>query len=319
MNHSQGANPQQSNGLAGDVALRDVRVEGAGGVTLHVTRAGDPHAPAVVLLHGFPEDARTWRRQIPPLVSAGFQVLAPDLRGYHRSDRPGERAAYHLRHLVADVAAVVRASGQSKAHVAGHDWGGIIAWTFAGRRPDLLDRLVILNAPHMGVYTAKMWRTSQWFRSWYVGFFQIPRLPERAVSAWNFRALRRAFGRTSARPGAYTAEEIDAYVAAMSRPGATKAAIDYYRANTRPDALGLARSARTNARTLVIWGERDPALSIRLLDGLERFAPNLRLHRIPDAGHWVHREATDEVNRVLPEFLTQDHETHQPLSPDTRE
>jgi pimeloyl-ACP methyl ester carboxylesterase len=301
-----------SRGAAGAVDLRDDRVESAGGVTLHVTRAGPPHRPAVVLLHGFPEDARTWRRQIPPLVRAGFQVLAPDLRGYHRSDRPRERAAYHLRHLVADVAAVVRASGQARAHVVGHDWGGIIAWTFAGQYPALLDRLVILNAPHMAVYTEKVWRTSQLLRSWYVGFFQLPWLPERAVAAWNYRALRRALERTPARPGAYSPEEIEAYVAAMSQPGALKAAIDYYRENMRSDALELARSARTSAPTLVVWGERDPALSVQLLDGLERFAPNLRLHRIADAGHWVHREATDEVNRELLSFLTpQDNASHE--------
>jgi pimeloyl-ACP methyl ester carboxylesterase len=289
----------------GGVEVRPERVSGDGGVGLHVLRAAEGAGrPAVVLLHGFPEDARSWRRQIGPLVGAGFSVLAPDLRGYHRSDRPAGRAAYHLRHLVEDVAAVVRASGRERAHVVGHDWGGIVAWTFAGRCPELLDKLVILNAPHMGVYAEKVWRTSQVFRSWYVGFFQVPWLPERALSAGNFFALRRALRRLAGGPGAFTEAEIEGYVAAMKAPGALTAAINYYRENVRSGGLEIARSARTDAETLVIWGERDPALVVGLLDRLERFAPRVRVHRIAKAGHWVHREAADEVNRVMIEFLT---------------
>src|SRR5207244_2516240 len=131
------------------------------------------------LLHGFPENWRCWRHQFEPLAQAGLSVLAPDLRGYNLSDRPSPRAAYDLRRLVADVAALVRATGHTRAHIVGHDWGGVIAWAFAGAHPELLDRLVILNAPHMDIYLRKVWRPPQVFRSWYVLFFQIPRLPER--------------------------------------------------------------------------------------------------------------------------------------------
>jgi pimeloyl-ACP methyl ester carboxylesterase len=288
------------------VSLRHERVVGDGGVGLHVVTAGE--GPAVVLLHGFPEDWRTWRRQIGPLVRAGFSTWAVDLRGYHRSDRPAGRAAYRLGHLVGDVAAVVRAAAEStgrpRAHVVGHDWGGIIAWAFAGAHPEMLDRLVILNAPHMGVYLGKLWRTSQWWRSGYVGFFQLPVLPERVLSAANFRLLRRAFDRLAGRPGAYGAAEVEGYVRAMAEPGALAAAINYYRANVRRDAMEMARSARTRAETLVIWGERDPALVVELLDGLERFAPRVRVQRIPEAGHWVQNEAAGEVARVMGEFLS---------------
>jgi pimeloyl-ACP methyl ester carboxylesterase len=283
------------------VKLRHGRVVGDGGVGLHVVTAGE--GPAVVLLHGFPEDWRTWRRQIGPLVRAGFSTWAVDLRGYHRSDRPVGRAAYRLEHLVADVAAVIRATGRPRAHVVGHDWGGIIAWAFAGAHPELLDRLVILNAPHVGVYLGKLWRTSQWWRSGYVGFFQLPVLPERALSAGHFRLLRRAFDRLAGRAGAYGATEVKGYVRAMAEPGALTAAINYYRANVRRDAMEMAKWARTGAETLVIWGERDPALVVELLDGFERFAPRLRVHRIPEAGHWVQNEAAGEVASVIGEFL----------------
>ncbi len=272
------------------------------GVHLHVARAGQ--GPPVILLHGFPENWRSWKHQIPTLVSADFSVLAPDLRGYNESDRPAERAAYHLRHLVADVAALVRASGHPRAHVVGHDWGGVVAWTFAGAHPDLLDKLVILNAPHMQLYAEKMWPPSrQTLRAWYVLFFRVPGVAERALAARDFRAVRHMF-RDAPKRRAFTDDEIEAYVAALARPGALTAALNWYRENMGSvDAQHLARSARVAAETLVIWGDHDPALGVELLEGLPRVAPRVRVHRIADASHWVQNEAPDEVNRELLNFL----------------
>jgi pimeloyl-ACP methyl ester carboxylesterase len=111
------------------------------------------------------------------------------------------------------------------------------------------------------------------------------------------------FARTPARPGAFTSEEIDMYVRALSAPGALTAALDYYRANLHADALTTARSATIQAQTLVLWGERDPALTVGLLDGLERVAPRVRVRLFPDAGHWIQNEAPAEVNRELVDFL----------------
>jgi epoxide hydrolase 4 len=282
-------------------AIRHERVQ-ADGVGLHVARMGE--GPPVVLLHGFPEDWRSWKHQLPALAAAGFTALAPDLRGYNESDRPAEREAYHLRHLVADVAAIVRATGRGRAHIVGHDWGGILAWAFAGAHPDLLDRLVIVNAPHMQIYIEKATRPSlQMLRAWYLLFFRMPRLPEWALSAGDFRAIRDLFRRQPKQP-AFSDEEIQAYVEALSRPGALTAALNWYRANLGSrEAIDLARRARVEAPTLVIWGEHDPALGVELLDGLERVAPQVRVHRIPRASHWVQNEVPDEVNQVLIDFL----------------
>lgn len=108
--------------------------------------------PPVILLHGFPENWTSWRWQFAPLVDAGFSVWAPDMRGYNESDRPAERQAYQLQHLINDVASIVRATGHERAHVIGHDWGGVVAWTFAGFHADLLEQLVIPNAPHMDIF-----------------------------------------------------------------------------------------------------------------------------------------------------------------------
>jgi pimeloyl-ACP methyl ester carboxylesterase len=284
-----------------EIEVRHERVK-ADGVELHVAAAGD--GPPVVLLHGFPENWRSWRRQFAPLVRAGFSVWAPDMRGYNLSDRPASREAYHLRHLVADVAALVRATGALRAHIAGHDWGGAVAWTFAGQHPELVDKLVIFNAPHPKIYLEQVRRPPQMFRSWYVLFFLLPALPERALSARDFAVVRDMFRRLPARPNAFSDDDIEQYVQALATPGALTAGLNYYRANLRSRGFGRARAGLIAAETLVIWGERDRALSTRLLDGLETVAPKVRVHRIPDAGHWVQNEASEEVNGVLTEFLS---------------
>ncbi len=281
--------------------LRHERVQSEAGIGLHVVRAGA--GPPVILLHGFPEDWRCWRKQIGPLAEAGFAVHAADLRGYGESDRPAKRNAYRMPRLVGDIAALVRATGQPRAHVVGHDWGGVVAWAFASAHPELLDRLVILNAPHPGVYLRKVWRPPQLFKSWYVAFFQLPWVPERALAAGDFKAIRDLFLKSPVQPGAFTEAEIEGYVEALRRPGALKAALDYYRAGLFSGGLGLGANARTQAETLVIWGERDPALSVGLLDGLERIAPRSRILRLPDVGHWVQNEAPEAVSAALVEFL----------------
>jgi pimeloyl-ACP methyl ester carboxylesterase len=286
-----------------DTQIRHERIK-ANGVQLHVAVAGQ--GPPVILLHGFPENWRSWRRQFAALVHAGFSVWAPDMRGYNLSERPSDREAYHLRHLVADVACLVRATGYPRAHIGGHDWGGIIAWTFAGHHASLVDRLVIFNAPHLDIYLEKVRRPPQMFRSWYVLFFLLPRLPELALSARHYSAVRDMFKRLPARQRAFSDEDIDQYVRALSSPGALTAGLNYYRAN-RSDGVALARAARIAAETLVIWGDHDPALGPEVLDGLEKVAPRVRVHRISDAGHWVQNEAPEEVNRVLTSFLVEGH------------
>lgn len=278
------------------------------GVELRVTRCGK--GPAIILLHGFPENWTSWRHQIPALANAGFSVWAPDLRGYNGSEKPKGRRTYHLRHLVEDVAALVRASGESKAHIVGHDWGGVIAWTFAGIHPEMVDTLTILNAPHMQLYMRQVWRPPQLFKSWYVLLFQLPWLPELLLLFGDFALIRFMFRHYPARQGAFSEQEIEGYVRGLELPGALTAAINYYRANMRPDGIQLAMRARSQAPTLIIWGESDPALSIRVLDGIEEVAPSVTVKRITDAGHWIQNEAPEEVNNALMEFLKRNSHPH---------
>lgn len=285
-----------------EIELRHERITGDG-VDLHVVTAGG--GPPVILLHGFPENWRSWHRQIPALVAAGFSVLVPDMRGYNLSGRPLEQNTYQLDHLVGDVAALVHATGHPRAHIVGHDWGGIIAWTFADKHPELVDRLVILNAPHLKIYVQEVRHPRQMFKSWYMLFFLLPRLPELALSANNFKAVRDMFKLRPAQKGAFSDKEIEAYIEALSQPGALTAALNYYRANlTIANMRKIALSTPINAETLVIWGELDPALGIQLLEGLERVASRLRVHRIRDSSHWVQNEAPEEVNKILTDFLS---------------
>jgi pimeloyl-ACP methyl ester carboxylesterase len=272
------------------------------GVELAVTvdGVGEP----VVFLHGFPENARSWRHQMAAVVRAGFSAWAPDLRGYNTSGRPRERAAYHLKHLMADVAALVRATGFPRAHIVGHDWGGIIAWSVAGHYPELVDRLVILNAPHLKLFTDKVWRSSQWLRSSYVGVFLLPQVPEWLLSARDFALLRRVFHTASGRRMPFTGEDIDAYIAAFRTPGALTAALNYYRANAFSDGTPLGAAARVHCPTLVIWGDKDRALGHVLLEDLDTVAPDVHVHRLREVGHWVQNEAPEEVNRLIVSFLT---------------
>jgi pimeloyl-ACP methyl ester carboxylesterase len=282
------------------VTVRHRRIRGDG-LNLHVAVAGE--GPPVILLHGFPEHWRSWRKQIGALVRGGLSVWVPDMRGYNLSDRPGARDAYHLRHLVADVAALVHASGSPRAHVGGHDWGGIIAWTFAGHHPELVDRLVICNAPHLRMYLEHVYRPRQLLKSWYVLFFQLPRVPELVLAARGYRAIRHMFTRMPVRQDTFTTADIEAYVRALSAPGALTAALNYYRSNFGGDGVALARSATIQAPTLVLWGEQDPALTTAVLEGLDRVVRDLRVMRYPDVGHWIQNEAPDEVNRALLDFL----------------
>jgi pimeloyl-ACP methyl ester carboxylesterase len=270
------------------------------GVRLHYVEVGS--GPLVVLLHGFPDFWHSWRHQIPALVTAGFRILAPDLRGYNESDKPPGVENYRLELLISDVAGLIEHAGESQASVVGHDWGGGIAWSLAMHRPEVVRKLVILNAPHPAAFLRELRRPSQLLRSWYVFFFQLPWLPEWCLRMGNFALLERTLRHDPVRPDAFTEEDLRRYKRALSQPGAITAAINYYRAALR-HACDPAQSIRTiPAATLLIWGQRDRYLGPGLTEGLEQWVPHIRIARL-DASHWVQSDAPEEVNRLLVEFL----------------
>ena len=270
------------------------------GVRLHYVEAGSGRL--VVLLHGFPEFWYCWRHQIGALAAAGWRVMALDLRGYNESGKPAGIESYRIEKLVGDVAGLIAHAGAERAAVVGHDWGGGIAWTLAMREPRLVERLAILNAPHPAAFVRELRTPLQLLRSWYMFFFQLPCLPELLFSAGDYALIERSL-RNEAAPGAFTDADIRAYKKALAQPGALTAAINYYRAAFRHFRALESDVPTITAPTLLIWGERDRYLGARLTEGLERWVPNLRIEKLPDASHWVQNDAPGRVNELLVGFL----------------
>jgi pimeloyl-ACP methyl ester carboxylesterase len=275
------------------------------GVRLHNVHAADPAKPLVLLLHGFPEFWYGWRRQIAPLADAGFYVVAPDLRGYNLSSKPPRVRDYRLESLAEDVLALATHLGRARFHLAGHDWGGTIAWRVASVAAERVERLVILNAPHPAAYLRELRRPKQMLRSWYVLFFVIPWLPEALMRSMNFRSLRQLFKSEPARPDEFSEEEIERYVEAFDEPGALRSAINYYRAAVRRPASEMREVAGTvTSPTLLIWGERDRYMIPEMARGSEQFvAGPLRVERFPDSTHWIQHDEAERVTELLIEFL----------------
>ena len=288
-------------GVHGTVETNDVR--------LHVVTAGPADGDLVVLLHGFPEFWYSWHHQIPALAEAGYRVAVPDMRGYNCSAKPRGVGAYHVDELVGDVAGLVHAFDRESAHAVGHDWGGFVAWQTAIDRPDVVDRLAVLNAPHPSAFErALRSNPRQLARSWYVGFFQLPGVPEWTLGARDFEVVERMLVDGAVDPNAFTDTDIQRYKRAIGRPGARTAALNYYRAMARRNArLTLTRGGvgdqRVEVPTQVVWGEQDEALDISLTEGLDRWVPDIRVERLPDASHWVQSDAPERVSELLVEHL----------------
>jgi pimeloyl-ACP methyl ester carboxylesterase len=273
---------------------------------MHFVAAGE--GPVVVLLHGFPETHRSWDLQVPALVQAGFRVITPDLRGYGSTDRP--RNGYELQNLGRDIVALIHAVSKEPVSLVGHDWGGAVAWHVASRHPLELERLVVLNCPHpVRMLEALLSDPDQLRRSWYMFFFQLPMLPEWWLTKDEGANLVRLFRASFRSPRKPPPEILEASRKSLLEPGASRAAIAYYRHALRswfhPLRMGKVRRSypSIDAPVTLIWGQGDVALGERLIDGTERFARRLEVVRIPGAGHFVHQEEPDLVNEHLIERL----------------
>jgi pimeloyl-ACP methyl ester carboxylesterase len=273
------------------------------GVRLHYTIAGN--GPLLLLLHGFPEFWYSWRHQIP-ILAEYFTVVAPDMRGYNDSDKPPRIDDYSLPKLVEDIVQLIHSFGQSRALVAGHDWGGVVAWATALARPDVVEKLIILNAPHPRLFMQHILTNPlQCLRSWYILFFQLPWLPEKSFRANNYRMIEEVFRGMSVHKRHFSNEVIARYKQALAKPGALTSAINYYRALTcnMSTRFTVNLDPVVAMPTLVIWGEQDTALGKELNNHLERYVPNLTLHFIPDASHWVHQNHPDLINQYILAFV----------------
>ena len=272
-------------------------------IRLHCVAQGQ--GDLVILLHGFPEFWYSWRYQIPALARY-FKVVVPDLRGYNDSDKPLE--GYDLNTVSADIQGLIKHFGYLRAHIVGHDFGGIIAWHIAQKFPQLLNKLAILNAPHPRRFGQEIISNlDQLIRSWYLLAFQLPNLPEWLIQLNLKDFVDRLFRGEAIRKAAFTSENLQLYQAALAKPRALTAAINYYRQMITPqfwqEYWGPSLQPVT-VPTLVLWGEEDSFLSQKLTNNLEQLiAAPYQLKLVPHCGHWIQQEAPQTVNRELLNFL----------------
>ena len=273
------------------------------GLELHTVIAGPSDGPLVLLLHGFPENWYTWRHQIKFLAHAGYRVVAPDQRGYNLSDKPQGVHNYRVEALSGDVKELIHAFGQTKAIVVGHDWGGAVAWHLAMHHPEVIEKLVIMNAPHPAAFLREIRENpAQQQKSWYIGFFQIPWLPEEILGHDPIESANLFFRKTAVNQNAFNSFELHVMATALAQPGALTNMLNWYRAAVRYRAWMEAMHP-INLPTLLIWAEEDRALGKSLTYGLESWVDQLHLHPIPNCGHRVQNEAAAEVNAELLAFL----------------
>lgn len=287
-------------------AERVLRVPVADGVSLHVAEVG--LGPPLLLLHGFPDNGDLWRALVPALAPH-HRLWMPDLRGVRYSDKPPAVTDYAIEPLLADVQALVDAMcapAPGRVAIAGHDWGGMLAWACAARHPASVDRLVILNAPHPCRF-AQLLRDdpAQQRASAYIGWLTAP--GAEALLAANGHARLRALVQRAL--PAMPAAELDALAAGWAVPGALDSMLNWYRALQLDGAsavpsLGNA-SGRIAAPTLLCWSDLDTAFVPANLEGLAQWVPDLRLQRDGGAGHWLPRERPAGVAAAMLAFLAE--------------
>ena len=270
----------------------------ANGIKLHTVLAGPQDGAPVFLLHGFPDAWFGWETQIDALADAGFRVIVPDQRGYNLSDKPSGASSYRMETLAADILGLADTLGYHRFHVAGHDFGAMVAWTLAMRHPPRIKRLAIANVPHPAVMQTYL-RThpSQMLKSWYAFFFQLPALPERVAKANNCQFL------ISAMPGSLTDQERDRYREAWARPNAMTSMINWYRASLRRPRKASV-PPKIQVPTLVLWGQQDPHISYEMAPLSVDLCEQGRLVTFKDAAHWVMYDEPEEVSRLLIEHFS---------------
>jgi pimeloyl-ACP methyl ester carboxylesterase len=268
-----------------------VRVEGDGGVGIEVAVEGPEDGTPVLLMHGWPDSHELWRHQIAALTGAGFRTFAPDLRGFGASDKPKEVEAYHVAHTVADMLAVLDASGIDRVHVVAHDWGALAGWGLAVFAPDRVASYTAVSVGHPKAFFEAGFE--QRMRSLYMVLFNIPVVAEGFMERFGRQLLASHTDR-------------DAVIARMSEPGAWTAGFGWYRANANPKTIisGPPELPNVPCPVMGVWSTDDVALTEQQMLGSEQYVDGpWRYERIEGAGHWMQLDAPDQLNALLLDFL----------------
>ena len=270
-----------------------------GELVFDVIDAGSADGPVVVLLHGFPEQNTMWDSITPRLTAQGYRCLAPRQRGYSPGARPTRRRDYRISALTADVLALIDASGAQRVHLVGHDWGAIVAWRVAQQFPDRLLTLTSLSVPHPAALFKAMATSRQALASWYIYFFQLPRIPEwymlRGKGTFTMSGLVK-----SRAPHALALAESEAK--AMAEPGALTSALNWYRAFPLNDPRGVGK--KVTVPTMFIWSDRDIALLEKSAQATRDYVDaEYRFEVLKGVSHWILDEQSDAVADLLLEWL----------------
>ena len=294
---------------------RQERLPLSTGITMNVALAGADDAPAVILLHGFPESHRTWRA-LAPLISDKLRLVMPDQRGFGDSDRPQEVEAYATDKLIADIFALADALGIDRFALVGHDWGGAVAWAAAIQGNERVERLAIVNSPHPLVFQKSLIEDeAQREASQYIRAFRDPHF-EKFVEGIGFEAF---FDKSFAKHvdlESIPSEERKTYIAQWSRPGALSAMLNWYRASRMvvpqpgitvdaPD-LVLRAFPKIKIPVRVIWGLEDKALLPVQLEGIGEVAEDVEVFPLKGVGHFAPWQAPERVAEALGPFLGPD-------------
>jgi pimeloyl-ACP methyl ester carboxylesterase len=284
----------------------EIRTEfvSANGLTFEVDKCGDGDKLAICL-HGFPEHSFSWRYQLPMLASMGYEAWAPNLRGYGKSSRPPRIEDYKLDDLMADVGGLIDAAGKKEVVLIAHDWGAVIAWQFAIEKIRNLSHLIICNVPHPGPMQ-RLIRDSwaQKKKSWYVFFFQLPKIPEWALGRNKAQPVADAIRNSAVDKSRFPDEIVEVYRRNADQPGALNAMVNYYRALLRfRKDIPVDAIPKIEVPTLVLWGEDDVALTKESTYGTEEFVSDYRIRYLPRVSHWVQQEAPEACNVMIEAFL----------------
>ncbi|MCX6009798.1 MAG: alpha/beta hydrolase [Chloroflexi bacterium] len=277
-------------------------------IRLHYVTEGK--GKLIMFLHGFPEFWYEWKNQLAEF-GRDYQAVAPDMRGYNLSSKPAEVEQYRMKHLVEDIRALAEHLGHKKFILVAHDWGGGVAWPFAMRHPDYLEKLIIINAPHPITFLRELRdNPAQQKASQYILVHRTPEAEE-ILSRNNYAVFVSTVLEDGLKQGYFTEEDRKAYIEAWSQPGALTGGLNYYRAahlgpftGESDEVLSVDPSLfAVKVPTLVIWGEKDRYLLTGNLEGLDKYVPNLIIKRIPDGSHWVIHEQPELVNGYIREFI----------------
>ncbi len=281
-------------------------------VKLHYIKAGPENGDLIIFLHGFPQFWYMLRDQLLEF-SKDYLVVAPDMSGYNLSSKPEEIEQYQPHQIVEDIRALIEEHfNRKKCILVGHDWGGVIAYPFANLHPNLVEKLIIINAPHPNIFERLLSKNKdQQSSSQYVLFFRSQNA-EGYLSASNYKNI---LGIIVTPEMEFTEDDKQMYINAWSQPGALTGGLNYYRAGgLKPPSQGEKINNMTekqvelspvmiNVPTLVIWAEKDTALTTHNLEGLDEFIPALTIKRIPEGSHWIINERPDKINSLIREFL----------------